>query len=420
MDLQKFLESPLAVWVPILVLIVFVSLLFRKQIAELIQRLTRGSLKAGGVELNLETPHKEQEAGLAAPLPPEPGQAPTLSAAPPKTYHHLIGRQVDFDKVMVALRDPERKIILLTGLGGIGKTALAREVVERCFTERMFEYIVWSSAKTEQFVGERAQMLSTDDFTFDTLIEDIARQVGQEEILRMRLQERKDVVKALLAAKRVLIVADNLDTARESEALVGNLYPLLGKSKVLCTSRHGLQNDQIFTIRLKGLSAEAGRDFLRDEGSARNIEVLATASESRLNRIHKATGGAPLAMKLVVGQISRQPLEDVIEALSKASSEEQDYEFYQYIYKRSWTMLDKDAQKALVSMAIFPPVTGGTVEDVKEIVGTDASAFWPAMDRLVILSLVDKLGPVGRERFALHHLTRYFVLSDIVNKWSSP
>jgi hypothetical protein len=355
---------------------------------------------------------------LGESIPPVPSQKSSLSAVPPKTYHHLIGRQAYFEKVMVALRDPERKIILLTGLGGIGKTALAREVVEQCLAEGLFEYVVWTSAKTEQFVGERVQKLSTNDFTFSTLIEDIARQVGQEEILRMSQENRKHAVEALLIAKSVLIVVDNLDTAYESEALVGNLYPILGKSKALCTSRHGLQNDQIYTLQLKGLSAEAGRDFLREEGRARNIEILVKTPESILNRIHKVTGGAPLAMKLVAGQISRRPLEDVLEALSKASSEEQDYAFYRYIYKGSWMMLDNEAQKALVSIAIFPPVTGGSVEDIKEIIGTDVSNFWAAIDLLVMLSLVDKIGLVGRERFALHPLTQYFVLSDIVKKWS--
>jgi hypothetical protein len=320
---------------------------------------------------------------------------------------------------MGALRDPERKIILLTGLGGIGKTALAREAVEQCISEGLFEYIVWGSAKTEQFVGERVQKLSTDDFTFGTMIEDIARQVGREDILRMKMEERQSAIQALLAAKRVLIVVDNLDTARESEELVGNLVPLLGKSKALCTSRHGLQNDQIYSLRLKGLSAEAGRDFLREEAEARNIEGLANSSDVILNRIHKATGGVPLAMRLVAGQVSRQPLKDVLEALERASSKEKDYEFYRYIYQRSWAMLEIDAQKALVSMANYPPVTGGSVEDVKEIIGTDSSAFSTAMNRLVMLSLVDKFGPIGRERFALHPLTQYFVLSDIVKKWSN-
>jgi hypothetical protein len=40
------------------------------------------------------------------------------------------------------------------------------------------------------------------------------------------------------------------------------------------------------------------------------------------------------------------------------------------------------------------------------------------MDQLVTLSLVDKIGLVGRERFALHPLTQYFIKSDITKEWA--
>jgi NB-ARC domain len=388
-------------------------------VAREIASIVRGISTPGHGGSTVEAAAEAAELPLPSLPPPEPRKPASLSATPPKTYRRLIGRQVEFEKAMVALRAPERRIVILTGLGGIGKTALAREIVEQSRSEGLFEYVIWSSAKTEDFIGERAQKVSTHDFTFDTLVEDISRQVGQEDILRMKPNERQAVVQALLAAKNVLIVVDNLDAVLEDEGLVNRLYSMLGKSKALCTSRHELRNELIYTIHLKGLSPEAGRDFLRDEAHSRNVEVVATASNAKLNRIHKVTGGAPLAMRLIAGQMTRQPLEEVLGALEQASFEGQNYEFYRYVYQRSWAMLDIGSKKALVSMAIFPPVTGGSVEHVREIVGMDSSDFVTAMGRLVMLSLVDKIGSAGRERFALHHLTQYFVRSDIVKKWSN-
>ena len=34
------------------------------------------------------------------------------------------------------------------------------------------------------------------------------------------------------------------------------------------------------------------------------------------------------------------------------------------------------------------------------------------------MSLVDKIGPAGWERFALHPLTQYFIRSDITKEWA--
>jgi len=81
-------------------------------------------------------------------------------------------------------------------------------------------------------------------------------------------------------------------------------------------------------------------------------------------------------------------------------------------------MLEIDARKVLVDMSVFPPLTGGAVLDVETVSQVESSAFWPAMDRLVTMSLVDKIGPASQERFALHPLTQYFIKSDITKEWA--
>ncbi len=77
-----------------------------------------------------------------------------------------------------------------------------------------------------------------------------------------------------------------------------------------------------------------------------------------------------------------------------------------------------NARMALVDMSVFPPLTGGAVDDVQAVSQVEPSAFWPAMDQLVIMSLVDKIGAAGKERLALHPLTQYFVRSDITKEWA--
>jgi hypothetical protein len=137
-----------------------------------------------------------------------------------------------------------------------------------------------------------------------------------------------------------------------------------------------------------------------------------------LTKIFKVTGGAPLAMKLVVGQLRFQPLKLVLESLQTAAFDSQGYEFYRYIFKRSWDLLTVTARKMLVSMSVFNPATGGAVKMVQEVSKADNSDFFEAMETLIDMSLVDFVGPLNRRRYVLHRLTHYFVLSDIVKKWS--
>ena len=344
---------------------------------------------------------------------------------PPKAYHRLVGRFDELERVMSALRDPKHKpMVAVIGLGGIGKTALAREAVERAWDEKLFEYIVWTSSKTEHFISERIVRtgVSTQEgdaaYSFDTLLSDIGRQCDRVDIAQMPPGQKQAAVKYLLAKKRVLIVMDNLETVPESEKLVADVFQILGQSKVLITSRHHVRHERVYTIDLSGFPEDEGVTFLREESKARGIEGVAQANRPSLVRVHQATGGAPLAMKLVIGQISRQPMDVVLDTLKEVSFKGQDYPFYRFIYRHSWDMLEMNARMALVDMSVFPPIIGGTVDDVQAISQAEASAFWPAMDQLVTLSLVDKIGPVGRERFALHPLTQYFIKSDITKEWA--
>jgi hypothetical protein len=187
---------------------------------------------------------------------------------------------------------------------------------------------------------------------------------------------------------------------------------------LLITGRHHVKHERVFTLDLGGFPEDEGVTFLREESKERGIKVVAQAAHPSLVEIHQVTGGAPLAMKLVIGQMSRQPMEVVLDTLRQASFKGQDYEFYRFVYQQSWEILDMNARMALVDMSVFPPIIGGAVEDVQAVSQVKPSAFWPAMDQLVTLSLVDKIGPAGRERLALHSLTQYFIRSDITKEWA--
>jgi hypothetical protein len=346
------------------------------------------------------------------------GRAAASLYLPPKTYHRLIGRFDQLDSIMDALRDPEHKpMIAIVGLGGIGKTALARETAERCQSENLFDHIVWASAKTEHFVSESTTETGEAPYDIEELLSDIGRQCDRPDIPQMPADQRQAAVSYLLANLRVLVVMDNLDTVPESEKLVNEVFQILGKSKLLITSRHRIKHGQALILNLSGFLEEEGVMFLREESKGRGIEVVAQANRSSLVEIHLVTGGAPLAMKLVVGQISRQPMEVVLNTLKKASFKEQDYEFYRFVYWHSWEVLSEQARMTLVDMSVFPPVIGGKTNDLQAISQLKPSELWLAMDSLVTMSLVDKSGEVGKERFALHPLTHYFVLSDITQEW---
>jgi hypothetical protein len=196
------------------------------------------------------------------------------------------------------------------------------------------------------------------------------------------------------------------------------MFEILGKSKLLITSRHHVKHERMFTIILEGLSKNDGITFLREEGEERGVKAIAEASDATLTEIHQATGGQPLAGRLVVGLVSRQPMEYVLETLKQASAQGQYRDLYSFLYRHDWEVLNMNARMVLVDMSVFPPNVGGAVHDVEAVSQVKKPDFWPAMNLLVSLSLVDKIGKAGEERFALHSLTQYFIRSDITKEWA--
>lgn len=352
--------------------------------------------------------------------PPTLPQTDSLPAnnLPPKAYHQLIGRSEEQDEILGALRTPDKRpIVVVVGLGGMGKTAIARETAAICQQEALFDHIVWTSAKTEHFVGERIVSQNEVVYDFDVLLSEIARQCHRIDMATMPLEQKTAAITYLLSEQRVLIVLDNLETIPNYDTLVQQIAEILGQSKLLITSRYRVNHERAFTIGLQGFPDEEGIAFLRAEGQERNVSSVVDAPTPTLLQIQQDTGGAPLAMKLVIGQLSRQPMDVVLQSLKEASAQGQDYEFYSFVYWHSWNLLDQPGQMALVDMSVFPPTTGGARDDVEAVSQLEAVTFWPAMDQLVTMSLVDKTGSLGQERFALHPLTHYFILADITEEW---
>jgi len=302
---------------------------------------------------------------------PVSSESGKMSSLPSKPYRELVGRDILMGEIMAALRDPAGKwIVAIDGMGGIGKTAVAREVVDCCLAERLFDVAVWEPAPREQpGLEDRGKGKGT--LTYETTLDAIARQLGALGVLRLKGTEKETRVRALLQMQRVLVVLDNLETAKESQnEIARRLHSLLNPSKALLTSRHRFEGD-LYAIHLTGLDEDGALRYIRQEARDKGIDRVTGAEIGELKEIAQSTGGSPLALKLVVGQLGYLPLERVLGQLREVrlperDSDEDDYvRFYKGIFFPSWQLLSDNGKKLLISMAHFAPGVGGTFEAVK-------------------------------------------------------
>ncbi|MGB0386290.1 MAG: NB-ARC domain-containing protein [Ardenticatenaceae bacterium] len=226
-----------------------------------------------------EEQNAQDEGPRSQSLPKEP-----LVRLPDKPYRQLRGREERIKQIIEGLRDTDGpSIVGIDGMGGIGKTALAYEVTERCFEEDYFEAAVWISASRGPSTSSgtvASWEQASGALTFESILDTIGQQLGVPDIAKFKLAQKKARVQALLAKVGTLVVLDNLETAYEPQnEIARQLQPLLAssRSKALLTSRYRFRGD-LYVIHLSGLHESSVLPLIQQIAEEKGIHHVATAT----------------------------------------------------------------------------------------------------------------------------------------------
>jgi hypothetical protein len=177
-------------------------------------------------------------------------------------------------------------------------------------------------------------------------------------------------------------------------------------------SRTQVRHDFVRPFSLRGLDQDDSLFFLRSDAEQRGIQQILQASEATLVEIHNVTGGAPLALKLVVAQAGFLDLALVLRQLGRAGNK-----LYPFIFRQSWEQLLPTAQRALIYIGRTVVTTVGWEELSSVGVAEKESELIEAIDQLVAYSLLDVSYVAAQMRYGIHQLTRQFVNSDLPELW---
>ena len=329
---------------------------------------------------------------------------------PPATYTRLFGVSQPLAQVLEALVDPSgRWLVAIDGLGGLGKTALAHAVARQAAQTGRFAGLAWETASQATFVWGEVRPSPRSALTLDTLLEAIARQLDWPDLAALPLPACQAALADRLGRQPYLVVVDNLETAADYESLAGALWEMANPTKFLLTSRQHLHGyEQVYSISLQGLPDPDGLAFIRYHGGERGIQAVAEADDAALLQIQRVTGGNPLAIKLVAGQLEHWPLRQVLADLEGAGTGGSADQFYQYIFDYSWQHLSPPAQQLLLNMPHLA-TTGGEWADLRAVGGLDDETLRQAVGELTACSLLNAGGGADKV-YTIHRLTHHFLL----------
>ncbi len=332
-----------------------------------------------------------------------------FSSLSSEIYYLLPDREQTLHQLIEALENPSgMPVQVIDGLGGMGKTALAVEVIRRVLERSLFDAVIGDSAKQEYLMGGRIIQVDEAVLDFYHLLDAILRQLNVWEALSFEQERKRQIIADLLNQHHYLLFVDNLETAENAESLVAQLRGLLGKSRAIITSRHKLHFDFLQSSSLHGLSISDTYFFLDEE--LKKQKGRAIPSE-QYNGLYRVTGGAPLALKLIVAQTQFLDLNTIVKQLERAGGD-----LYPFIFYQSWNRLSSVARNLLVYIG-RTVATDASWDELLGVTETESNLI-DAIEQLTTYSLLDTAFATGYARYSIHQLTRQFITNDLPQLWS--
>ena len=310
---------------------------------------------------------------------------------------YFFGREADLKKIADALAPDARGWgALIDGPGGIGKTALAIRAAESV-PSRRFLRISFVSSKEREFTADGQRALGY--FVVPTYLEmlnAIARELGQADVTKSPERERPELILRSLRDAEVLLLLDNLETLPEPDRdqLFAFLNRLPRGSSAIVTSRRRADVSAV-VIRLDRLDWPAARDLITE--LAKDNDRLRRASEPEQRSLYEETGGNPLLIRWVTGQLGLGRCQTISSALDFLRNAPATNDPLEYIFGDLLDTFTANETRVLAALTHF--TTAIEVNFIGELASISEAGAQNALSDLSRRALV--LPDLEERRFAL-------------------
>lgn len=329
------------------------------------------------------------------------------------TFDRIIGRETEIAELFRRLQDPQTRLITMTGVGGTGKTTLARAVAGRSlqkFRDGVYFIEMADVARADVVAATIAQALG------------IKEEAGRPIL---------DLLKQHLSDKQMLVVIDNFEQIVEAAPQIAELLKAANGLKLLVTSRELLRlaaevEFQVPPLYLPDVSAvpfEEMRDseaivlFTERARSVRPEFALTQENVGDVAAICARLDGLPLAIELAAARIKilspASLLAKLENRLSLLTGGARDLPERQQTIRGavmwSYDLLAEAEKRVFGELSAF---SGGFRIDAAEFVcgmvgGADPSEFLDIVSSLIDKSLlIRKDTPDGESRFRMLEVVR--------------
>ncbi len=335
---------------------------------------------------------------------------------PKPTYTTFVGRAAEQQRLLGLLEtESNSPLIVINGIGGVGKTALVLHTAYRCLEASVnpvstslvaqeyptFSVIIFVSAKQKFLTADGILPRAYAPTTMRAIFREIAF-VLDIDISGIDPEELPVHLRHALSRQRTLLIVDNLETVEDKDRVLAFLLDLPTSVKVVITTR---EQRSYTPLQLGCLSHDEGIDLIKQEAIHQQVALSGVAQD----QLYRGTGGIPAAIIYAVGQLATgRTLNNVLQRLA-----DHEGDIARFFFQDSVAPLrGRPAHRLLMATALFeqPPQcrfayhVAGLDEESSE--GNDASV------QLLRLSLIHR----EEGYLSLHPLTREYTLAELTTQ----
>jgi tetratricopeptide (TPR) repeat protein len=260
-------------------------------------------------------------------------------------YKQFVRRKIQCEQIESALRSQRTFVTSLTGIGGVGKTALACWMTLRAYEEKLFDFIVSVSARDRAFTSSGIVATIPTLSSLDDLLQQICETTGFTELLALPLDERIKCVKKDVLQFRGLLFVDNLETV-DDPLLVQFLEDLPLPTKALVTSRKAKIRVANYPIEMGSFSESEAIAFLDEISQAVGKGDLAELAGAEKKLLVNSCERIPLVIEWLVGR-SKGPEKALALAEGLLKEGKHGEELLEFSFRRAYEEMTPEQRSVL-------------------------------------------------------------------------
>jgi predicted ATPase/DNA-binding SARP family transcriptional activator len=313
----------------------------------------------------------------------------------------LLGRERELASLADFVRRDDTRLITLTGIGGIGKTRLALELVRRLAPE----FQQGPAVATLATIREPAL---------------VARAILDALEIPETGQDPEELLIQALAGSELLLLVDNFEQILPAAPTIARLLEAAPRLKVIVTSRAPLHIAAEREFPVPPLAEDEAAELFIARAQAANPEfALSEQNAAAVAELCARLDGLPLAIELAAARTKILPPATLLSRLGNRlellTGGRRDAPRHQQTLRMtldwSYDLLEPDAQQLFAQLGVF---AGGCMLESAEAVCTGDGSILEGLAALVDESLVrQRETEAGEPRFSMLETVREYALERL-------